>query len=170
MSRVHSAAPVPFTVPGGCQCDGGPHPDGDIVWFRPRLSADAGLAASALIGKLASQKLSVDEVTRELGLTWLVTGIVSWNFLDDAGKPIPVTEATIRYGLDWNDTAGPLSEFADGLYSEEAFAPLLASLPKSSPRGQTAASTSATSGSNGKPRTRSAPSSPTSSAATATSN
>lgn len=166
MSRAHSLSRIPFDLPGGCQCLGSPH-EKDTVWFRPKLSLEGGAMADTAIRAAVGRGLSTftDDVQKELG--WILTfqGIESWNFLDDDGKPIPVTQEVIRYGLDWVQTGSHLWEKATELYGEEAFVPFQARLQSFSARRQTAGSTSRSRSTSRKRSTPSRPSSRTTSAA-----
>lgn len=168
MSRDRSSEPpIEFTLPGDCQCDGSPHPEGDKVWFRPHLGALGGLAATAAINAAARRGISTmqEDIERELGLIYVIHGVVEWNFLSDQGKEIPVSEEVIRHGLDWAETTYHLVDKAGELYGEEAFAPLVKRLPSSTKRGQTVVSISRKRPSSGTRQKPSRPSSPAGSAA-----
>lgn len=165
MSRLVQRELVPYTIPGDCQCGGSPHPDGDVVFFHARLTLDGGAVTTMAISGAADlvTKAAKLDLNREISTLFVIHGIASWNFLDDKGKPIPVTEEVIRNGLDWNTTGIHLVRKADELYSEEAFAPFQKPQPSSSARSQTDGSTSASRPSKS-PTKPSRPSSPATSA------
>jgi hypothetical protein len=146
MSRLDVEEPVSVRI-GDCLCANTPHDDGDFVLLAPQLSLDGGLSAS---GALASwdptQQGHGDRIRleRELGLSMISGGVIGWNFLDDAGKPIPVTPENIVRALPWDKGGRIVAERANDLYGPAVLAPLVEALRKLSSNGQTGSSTSAT--------------------------
>jgi len=140
MSRLDGTEPISVRV-GDCLCANSPHPDGDFVYLAPQLSLDGGLAAN---GVIASFSDDLPRLEKELGLSLVSAGVNGWNFLDDAGLPIPVTPENIRAALPWDRGGRLVAEEADGLYSQSVIAPLVARLLKPSRSGQTAPSSSPT--------------------------
>jgi hypothetical protein len=115
----------------GCECPGTPHPDGDVVYLRPKLSLAGGLAASADI----STALGSGTMLAEL---WLVTfvrhGAFAWNLVDEDGDPVPFNVEVI---LEDYDLAVPVAEKADELYGDTVARPFLSRLKEISRRGRT---------------------------------
>lgn len=142
------------------------HPDGDVVYLRPVLSLEGGLAALAAMrrtGVLAGGAVDGDALAISLSPIYVRHGAVGWNF-HDANGPVPfdVEVLLADYSL-----AYPVADRADDIYSGPVLAPFLPRLPKSSRNGQTADSTSPSRPSRQPHPKPSAPSSPASSAGTA---
>ena len=79
-----------------------------------------------------------------IGMAFIVDGLVSWNILDDDGKPIPTDEDFLRSGaIEW-ETLAPIADKADELYASSVVDPLVRRLRGSSQTGQTDGSTSPT--------------------------
>jgi hypothetical protein len=154
VSRFDPSPPVSVPV-GECQCPGTPHPDGDLVLLRPRLSWDGGVAASKAVQEYLSGGATDDTILSiGVGRAFLRHGIVGWNFVDESG-PVPVDEPHLTMFLgDW-DSVRHVAEKADELYGETLTAPLVAAASASSRNGQTASSTPPTPGGSSKPRRRS---------------
>ena len=175
---------VPVRV-RGCECPGAPHPDGDIVYMRPTVSLDLGLAAehdsaTALAEAIAEgvsqaggappkagwteaqQQSMAADMSERLRRKWLKTyilfGAAGWNLVNEAG-PVPFDVQSILD--DWN-LAQPVAEKGDELYGETINRPLLARQATLSQPGQKVVSISRTKGSIQRPRR---PSSPATSAA-----
>lgn len=91
--------PSPIRVDlGACLCAGTPHAEGDFVMLAAKLSAEAGIAASA------AYALNDDPAELE---TAVVMGLMrhgvieGWNFVDDQGEDVPVTAANVDRYLPW---------------------------------------------------------------------
>ena len=123
-----------------CPCEGTPHPEGDTVELRETLGLAAGVALQRLlIGSDSPQA----EIVGALMEGYLRFGVVAWTFVDDIGKPVPVTPETIQSMLLDNFTrAYPVAEAADSLYEGPVFGPLATAAANSSRTTTTAASTS----------------------------
>lgn len=134
--------PVPIEVKlGACLCAGTPHPDGDFVMLAPKLSAEAGTAASA------AYALNNDDPT-ELE-TAVVMGlmrhgaIASWNFLDEKGEDVPVTPANVDRYLPWTEGGREVASKITSLVVDGQFSPFTSGSStkkqkrssRSSPRG-----------------------------------
>jgi hypothetical protein len=140
---------------GPCECPNTPHTEGDKAWLRPRLTAEGGLLAQAIVATATDPR----ETYAALGFALLSDGLVRWTLLDDGGKPVPVDTATLKSGaLDWESTLSPIAEKAHELYMESILAPLVKGRPTPLQHGQTEASTSPTNGSSTQNPTPSEPS------------
>lgn len=137
MSRITDTLPTEVNI-GDCRCGPDVHPDGDVVYLRPHLSLTGGLAAVAAL----SQPGTPMELQERLSKALVVHGIVGWNFVDDDGKPIPVTAETIEAALPWKAGGLEIANRAADLYAEDLNSPLAVKNGKSSQRGQTNGSTS----------------------------
>ena len=146
--------PVEVVV-GPCECPGTPHPDGDLVYLAPSLSMAGGMAAQGVIAEAAGDVIRLQEL---LANVWLRHGVVGWNFLDEQGQPVPLTESTLATALPFGKGGRLVAERADDLYAEDILAPLVERVATLSKRGPTTSSrpvTSATNGSTPKRRSRS---------------
>lgn len=159
MSVLDAPELVPVPV-GYCPCAGTPHPDGDIVYLHAELSAAGGMAVQGFISE--PDPIRLQEL---LARVWLGHGVAAWTFLDDDGKPIPLTPENVVRALPYAKGGRLVADKADALYAEAVLAPLLervAELEKlqaSSPPGLTPASPSETSAETTSPTKRRSPSS-----------
>lgn len=152
------AEPVPVRA-RDCACPGSPHPDGDIVYIRPTLSLDGGLAADEALREIAAEIPTPPNASEEqkalIGLqrlervqsrwlrVFLTHGAVGWN-LDEPFS----TEALLEdYGL-----ARPVADEAADRYSMAVLAPFTKPSAPTLPPGLTADSTSPTQPSSRSPR------------------
>jgi hypothetical protein len=148
---------------GECRCPGTPHPDGDLLYLRPKLGLAAGVAIQQTVIDMAGNR-SAPDITGLLSEAYLRYGVADWNLLDDAGKPLELTPETLREQvLDDFERATPAADRADELYMQATIGPLLPKAPSSLPTMPTNGSTSATNGHIPKPRKRSKRSSTTTS-------
>ena len=140
MSRLLSVEPVKVRI-GDCLCPGAPHTDGDFAYLRPRLTAQGGISSTAIVNAASDPRAAMVD----LGMAWLIDGLVRWDLLDDDGKPVPCDAATLRSGaLSWDDTLFPIADQAAALYTDSVLRPFrTAKASKSSPSGPTDDSTSA---------------------------
>jgi hypothetical protein len=144
--------PVPL---GYCPCEGTPHPDGDIVYLYPELSAPAGMAVRGLMVEGASG-IGAETFQERLGELWLKVAVASWTFLDDDGSPIPLTPENIVRALPYGKGGRLVADKADDLYADSVVAPLVKQLETLSKPGRTPSSPRATSASrNGTAKRRS---------------
>ena len=161
--------PVPV---GECRCPDAPHPDGDIVYLRPRLGLAAGVMVQSVVTEASTRvpRPVTAEITAALVETYVLHGVADWN-LASGDVPVPVTHETITEHL-LNDytRAEAVANKADDLYTGPILGPLLNGARNSSPATSTNGSTSVTVVGPRKPRKRSKPSSTstTPTAATAT--
>lgn len=123
--------PIPVRV-RDCACPDTPHPDGDIVYLRPTLSLEGGIAAQF---DLRASNGDAAELTRRWLVTFVRYGAVAWS-LD---RPFSVDDLLADFAL-----AMPVAEAANDLYAEALLRPLAAGRPKTSPSGPTVGSTSRT--------------------------
>ena len=137
MSRLLSIEPVRVRI-GDCECPGTPHTEGDHAALRPRLTARGGLLATSILNNAPTA--GVQQTMTDLGMCFLEDGLLSWDLLDDDGKPVPLD---LRSGaLAW-ETLLPIANAANDIYIDSVLAPFQkATTPPSSPRGQTGGSTS----------------------------
>jgi len=144
--------PVPL---GYCPCEGTPHPDGDIVYLYPELSAPAGMAVRGLMVEGITGK---DPATfqERLGELWLRVAVADWTFLDDDGSPIPLTAENLVRALPYAKGGRLVADKADDLYAGSVVDPLLKQLEALSKPSPTRSSRPATSPTrNGTPKQRS---------------
>lgn len=145
-----------------CPCAGTPH-ESDTVIFRKVLSLAGGIAAvSAIRDGLNARPGEADGITlaEHLFPVYLAHAVEAWTFTNEDGDPLPLNAGeTLPFSTKYE-----ITDAADDLFGEEVTRPLVMMTRKSSPLGQTPASTSRTSASGGKRRPRSAPSSPATSA------
>jgi hypothetical protein len=140
---------------GPCECPNTPHPEGDKAWLRPRLTAEGGLLAQAIVATATDPR----ETYAALGFALLSDGLVRWTLQDDDGKPVPTDTTLLRSGaLDWDTTLSPIAEKANDLYMESVMAPLVRGRLTPLPHGQTEVSTSPTTDSSTESPTPSEPS------------
>jgi hypothetical protein len=111
--------PVRVNV-GICRCSGSPHTDGDWVELRPKPSLRLGLAAQGA----AAAANDVGEMAADVGLAFMRHGVEAWSFVDNQGKPIPLTFAEIERQLDWDTGGKEVADAAADLYTEAVFGPL----------------------------------------------
>lgn len=135
-----------------CACPGTPHgEEGDVVYLRPTLSLEGGLAAQADI-------ISAAGVGAELTARWRVSfvrhGATGWNLVDEDGDPVPFD---VNVLLDDYALSHEVAERCDDLYGDAVMRPLLARLKTLSKAGPTKPSTSQANGSTPKQRGRLSP-------------
>lgn len=153
MSRLRATEPIEVDL-GPCECPDTPHGT-DKAWLRPRLTAEGGYRAMHILMTATDR----DVTAGALGMCFLADGLVRWTLLDDAGKPIPTDEATLRSGaLDWDTTLYPIAEKAAVLYTDSVVDPLRKGRAAPSLPGPTEASTSPTTDSSSGSPTPSEPS------------
>lgn len=131
------------------------HPAGDTVELRERLDFRSALIArnTIVLLKQEDEDVSSAEILASLTEVYLVAGIRTWSLVDERGKPVEVSKATIRKLMDEHpDVAMDLGDAADELYSEAVILPLVTRAQNSSLSTPTSASTSATTGSSRAPR------------------
>lgn len=141
MSVLDRPALVPVPL-GFCPCEGEPHPDGDIVYLRPELSASAGIRAQSHIIAAATGTLSQAEAEEILAALWLDVGVAEWTFLFDDGTAVPVTHDNIVRALPYGKGGAQVADVADGLYAPSVMTPLLAKLSTPAKRGPTSSTSS----------------------------
>ena len=129
-----------------CGCPGRPH-DSDTVTLRDRLDfrQAASIKGDIVVFKLDTPDATAGETLAMLSEGYIVHGIAAWSFVDEKGKPLPVTRTNIRERvLEAPDLDTPmlLADAADDLYAEAVMRPLLGLASPSSPDTPTASSTS----------------------------
>jgi hypothetical protein len=133
-----------------CACPDAPHPDGDIVYLRPKIGLEGGIAAQQALAKADGDV----EVLTRLWLSLFVRyGATGWNLRDEGGAvPFDVDALLADYALSW-----AVAEKAEELYGDDVMRPLLNRPSTTSQAGPTVVSTSATNTSTRSPRRRSSP-------------
>lgn len=110
---------------GACQCahsNGAvPHPDGDVVYLRPKPDLAMGLAAQAAIRQSGDL---IGDTNAALYSVYVRYGVVAWNVRDLAG-PVPVTHDRLLDRLGWGEGGMTVAMKAVELYHEAVLAPLL---------------------------------------------
>lgn len=141
-------------VPGGpCPCEGTPHPDGETVYLRTKLGLGGGTALQRLVVEANQDRADNADLTGRLAEAYLRVGVVGWTFVDQRGRPIPVTpESLQRLLLDDFERAAPIADKADDLYMGTVLAPLVKRVSESSSSSTTNGSTSHKPGGRSKPR------------------
>jgi hypothetical protein len=140
------------------------HPAGDVVTLKWPLGFREVMVIRKSIGwaQVATPDASPPAVLALLVEAYVTHCIESWTVLDGQGKPVPVTEQSIRDFLLPTLSAFTVGDAADDLYTEAVIVPLLVRPSKSSQRGPISASTYPLTGSQSKRRKPSKPSSTTS--------
>lgn len=113
--------PVPL---GYCPCEGQPHADGDVVYLYPELSMAGGMAAQAALSDAMDDGFDQMRLQELLAKVWMRHCVAAWTFLDDLGKPIPVTPDNIALALPYGKGGRDVADKADNLYSRAVLAPL----------------------------------------------
>lgn len=153
-----------------CPCPGTPHPDGDTVNLRDKLGLAAGMAVQRLVLEAnASLGKTAADLTGQLAEAYLLYGVESWTFVNEAGGLLPVNDTTVQSVLlaDFS-LSSPVAEAADDLYMGPVLLPLVEKAKKLSPSTPTDGSTSATRTGGSSPRKRSKQSSTTTTRTAAT--
>lgn len=130
----------PIAVPiGVCPCLGTPHGDGDIVYLRPKLGLEGGLAVEAAMASGTTQSEQTVAVSMAL-IQWNITG---WTFTgepDKKGEPTPVPVPPAPIQMDVLDALLPYAEGGEKiankaaeLYLEAVYGPLAARVSARSP-------------------------------------
>lgn len=142
---------------GPCRCPGTdrPHPDGDTVTLAPVITIPMGIALNQAMNDAVTEpgamKPSAATIAGALSRVYLEFGIIGWNFVDEAGKPVPISPEATQRLIPWGNGGTEVAEEADRLYGADFLAPLVRRQSEFLKRGQMATSTSATNGS-GAPR------------------
>lgn len=151
MSVLDTPPPVAVEV-GACRCEGSPHEGGDIVYLHAEAPPEMGLAAYSAIQTASGQ----EETFTRLFMVFLRYGVADWTFVDDEGRPIPVTADNISVALPWGKGGSEVANKAAELYQEAVLRPLVSPPPTSSRVTPIRGSTSASRPSSPAPRRRSA--------------
>jgi hypothetical protein len=132
----------------GCVCPGAPH-EQDTITLRDTLTFRQGKRIQYEVALLEDdQRSDIAYVLALLTEAYILAGIEAWTLTDEEGKPIAVSEDTIRARLLTRPSeADAAAEAADGLYQEAVMLPLLRRASSSSPPTPTSGSTSPRKGS-----------------------
>lgn len=119
---------------GGCRCHGDPrpHPDGDVVYLRPKPDLAMGLAATSAL-RQAGNLIGDNEAA--LYSVFVRYGVIGWNVLGPDGQTLPVTHDAILDRLGWEEGGAIVATRAVALYRDKVLDPLL--LMNSAPRPPT---------------------------------
>lgn len=132
------------------------------MYLAPRLTAQAGAAATYAMQTAQAADAAVADMIGVLGAVFMANCVLSWDFLvggEGQTVAVPVNRDTIDEYLPWAGGGSVVIEECDRLYSEDFLHPLGVAKPKSSRAGRTVKSTSASLPSGPKPRRPSKPSS-----------
>lgn len=154
--------PVAVTIE--CPCPDKPH-ESDTVSLRAKMHLAGGSALQSLFTDHLRAATASDQMPDWNAITgwmtegYLLNGIVAWTLVDAEGKPLEVTQQTIRSVLlDDFELAQPVAQVADSLYYEAVLAPLVRRLSESLQSSQTSGSTSPTKSSKAETARRRSPS------------
>lgn len=148
-----------------CPCAGTPH-ERDTVTFKAVLPLAGGVAGiSAMVRAAQDLGSALDNI----GLAgyvfpvYLAHAIEAWTFVNSAGEPVPLADGdkVLPFGVKYE-----IADAADDLFGAEISVPLAKMIAQSSDAGPTARRTSRKRSSGASPRSPSARSSQTVSAAT----
>lgn len=157
MSDELVAVPV-----GECQCSGTPHPDGDVVYLRPKL----GMARSlAVIRGAALDDPEVAEMQLTIGYARF--GIADWNLTNGDGKKMPLDGEHLARFAEEDPRTILVAVKGDELYAKEVITPLVTMAAASSRTTSANGEMSATTGTKSS-RTRQKRSKPSSTSTTPT--
>ena len=107
----------------GCAHSNGsvPHPDGDVVYMRPKPDLAMGIAAGAAIRQSGNY---LGDTNAALYTVYVRFGVVGWNLVDRDG-PVPLTVGALLDRLENPLSAGMLvANKGVELYHEAVLAPL----------------------------------------------
>lgn len=150
------------------KADGTPRHDHDTITLRERMDFRSSIAIRNALALDTAEggELDMADVLAMLTERFIRYGIESWTIVDDKGKAIPVSQASIASLIISDiDLATDIGDVADDLYREAVLLPLVGRGSKSSPVTPTSGSTPAKT-----PRStrRRKPSSPSSTSTTRT--
>jgi hypothetical protein len=148
-----------------CICPGTPHPEGDTVTLHSTVSFRVAMTMQKAVVVARTERdddMDTAEILAILAESYVRHGIASWTVVDAAGKPVPVSPASVdTYLLPHIDQAMEVAEEADDLYQEAVLLPLLKRGSRSSQPTPTTDSMSPSTGSEPEAPTPSKPSSTT---------
>jgi hypothetical protein len=152
------------------RADGEPRHAQDTVTLRETLDFRSVTAIRHGISLIErDEETYVSEVLAVLTEGYVLHGIESWSLVDAKGKPLPLSRQAIRETiLSRVDVASVVGDAADEMYGPTVLLPLLQRASRSSSGMPMEPSTSHPTGSSKRRRTRSKPSSTTSSPTDAT--
>jgi len=117
-----------------CTCPQTPHPDGDFLYFAPKLSLEAGLAAAVAIRDNADDEIALQAA---LGRVLFLYNVMDWNLTDEKGHKRPFVRRELEAAVPWEDGGYVAAEKADDLYSAVALSPLVRKMRDLSSAGRT---------------------------------
>ena len=144
---------TPREVETACFCPGSPHQRDHFV-LPAEMPPRAGIAAISALAQVGGG----DAAGALIEAILVNGGIASWNLVDEDGKPLPVTPDNVIARVTWQRGGVELSNAAFAQYvNGKDLTPFgltnsTRRIGKSSPNGQTAASTSPKTPSSRKPR------------------
>ncbi len=130
-----------------CTCPGTPHPDGDTITFKDRLTFEENVAAVTSI--MTGDNIGI--VSKAWGI-YLHAGPIAWNVLDEQGRAVLLTREVLD-GLSFDDQ-WEIADRADDIYGKVALAPLVRRTSVSSKNGQTSTGSPRRTKPSPKPRAR----------------
>lgn len=136
------SAPSPLVNVGACRCPSRPHAT-DTVTLRTTVSVPMGMAAmQAMRGKAFEGGTPADSMGA-LASVYLHHAIAAWSFVDEKGKPVPITPANADRLLPFEDGGFEVADRADDILQEQITRPLVKRMALLSPDMPTPDSTSA---------------------------
>jgi hypothetical protein len=120
----------PIEVPiGECRCfhtNGAPvHPDGDLVYLRPKPDLAMGLAAASALRQSGDY---MGDTEAALFSVFVRYGVIAWNVVDSQG-PVKVTADAVLDRLGWAEGGAIVASRAATLYRDTVLAPLVPTRP-----------------------------------------
>lgn len=133
---------------GACTCPGTPHPDGDVVYLRDKMTLAGGSILSGIVADYIGTPLNVrppvSTLIADLRVAYVQQGVVGWN-LSAEGADLALTPETLREQVIDDYARGILvADRADDLYYAPVLAPLLERVGQLSQPTPTKKRTSAT--------------------------
>lgn len=113
-----------------CACPGTPHPAGDTVTFREKLSFNANAAALLAVSQNGQAQDALE--------VFLTEGLLAWNLIDEEGEAVPLSKAALL-ALDFTDQYA-IANQGDSLYADTVLSPLVRKIARSSGTGPTTGS------------------------------
>lgn len=147
LDMAGAGAPVPATtfdptVEVPCHCPGQPHAH-DTVTLRTSVTVPMGFAAMTAMRNNAMQGGTPDDALGALASVYLHYGIAAWSFVDEKGKPVPITPVNADRLLPFDEGGFEVADRADDILQAEIVRPLVRRTSTLSPDTQTPDSTSA---------------------------
>lgn len=127
MAAIDREQPVEVNI-GDCRCSGDPrpHPDGDVVFLRPKPDLTMGLASASALRQSGD---FMGDTEAALYSVFVRYGVVAWNVRDEKG-PVVVTPEAVLDRLGWAEGGAIVAARAAALYRETILGPLVRTSPE----------------------------------------